>query len=53
MIGASMPSILVEVGFVTNPYEARLLRTSSYQQKIAEGIFEGLKKFKEDYESAI
>ncbi len=53
MVGASMPSILVEIGFITNPYEARLLRTSSYQQKIAEGIYSGLKKFKEDYESAI
>ncbi|RMF58973.1 MAG: N-acetylmuramoyl-L-alanine amidase [Calditrichaeota bacterium] len=53
MVGASMPSILVEVGFVTNPYEARKLRTAKYQQKIAEGIFEGLKQFKEDYESVI
>jgi len=53
MVGASMPSILVETGFITNPYEARVLRTHQYQRKIAEGIFEGIKRFKEDYESAI
>lgn len=53
MVGASMPSVLVETGFITNPYEARILRTAQYQQKIAEGIFAGLKRFKEDYESAI
>ncbi len=53
MVGASMPSILVETGFISNPHDARILRTASYQQKIAEGIFAGLKKFKQDYENAI
>jgi N-acetylmuramoyl-L-alanine amidase len=53
MVGASMPSVLVEIGFITNSYEAKLMKTSSYQQKIAEGIFNGLLQFKEDYENAI
>lgn len=53
MIGAAMPSILVEVGFVTNKYEARIIKTNSHQQKIAEGIFSGLRQFKRDYENAI
>lgn len=53
MVGASMPSILVEIGFVTNSYEARILRTAAHQQQIAEGIFQGLQKFKKDYENSI
>ncbi|NIW79447.1 MAG: N-acetylmuramoyl-L-alanine amidase [Calditrichae bacterium] len=53
MVGASMPSVLIETGFITNAYDARILRTRSHQQKIAEGIFDGLKKFKQEYESAI
>ncbi|NOX37098.1 MAG: hypothetical protein GXO78_06120 [Calditrichaeota bacterium] len=53
MVGATMPSILVETGFVSNPYEARLLRTKRHRQKIAEGIFAGLQRFKKDYESSI
>lgn len=53
MVGASMPSVLTEVGFITNAYEARILKTASYQQKIAEGIFNGLRRFKKDYENAI
>ncbi len=53
MVGASMPSVLCEIGFVTNSYEARILKTSRYQQKIAEGIFNGLRRFKKDYENAI
>jgi N-acetylmuramoyl-L-alanine amidase len=53
MVGASMPSILVEIGFLTNSYDARILRTAAYQQQIAEGIFHGLQKFKKDHESSI
>lgn len=53
MVGASMPSVLCEIGFVTNSYEARILKTAAYQQKIAEGIYNGLRRFKIDYESAI
>lgn len=53
MVGATMPSILVEIGFVTNPHEARQLRRNDYQWKIAEGIFKGFQKFKSDYENAI
>ena len=53
MVGASMPSILVETGFITNKFDARILKTASHQQKIAEGIFDGLRLFKKDYENAI
>lgn len=53
MVGASMPSVLTEIGFITNSYEARILKTTSYQLQIAEGIFNGLRRFKKDYENAI
>jgi N-acetylmuramoyl-L-alanine amidase len=53
MVGASMPAVLVEIGFITNSYEAKVLKTASYQQKIAEGVFAGIHKFREDYENAI
>jgi len=39
---AQMPAALVEVGFVTNPREARLLQTISYQSIIAEAILDGI-----------
>ena len=38
-----IPSILVETGFISNPEEARLLKTSAYQQKMARAIYEGIK----------
>ncbi|MFZ0391208.1 MAG: N-acetylmuramoyl-L-alanine amidase [Calditrichia bacterium] len=53
MVGASMPNILVETGFVSNSYDSKILKTASHQYKIAEGIFKGLKRFKQDYENAI
>jgi N-acetylmuramoyl-L-alanine amidase len=45
LIGASMPSILAEVSFVTNPQEAKLLKSQNYRQKIAQALFEGVKKY--------
>ncbi len=37
-----MPAILVEVGFLSNPKEERLLNTSAYRQKIAVGLSRGI-----------
>ncbi len=45
LVGASRPSILVEVGYLTNPKERARLHTSGYQDKIAEGIAEGVGKY--------
>jgi len=37
-----IPSILVETGFISNPGEARKLRTSSYQRQMAEAVYRGI-----------
>ncbi len=47
LIGADMPAILVETGFLTNPTERRQLRTSKYRESIAEGICKGVKSYVE------
>ena len=47
LVNTDMPSILAEVGFISNPEEEKLLRTESYRQKIAEALFEGVRKFVE------
>ena len=36
-----IPSILVETGFISNPAEAKLLSTTSHQDKLAKAIFNG------------
>ncbi|MEK6698711.1 MAG: N-acetylmuramoyl-L-alanine amidase [Nitrospirota bacterium] len=45
LINTEMPSILAEVGFISNPDEEKLLRKDSYRQSIAEALFQGIKKY--------
>jgi N-acetylmuramoyl-L-alanine amidase len=45
LIGANMPSVLAETGFVTNPQEAKLLKGSVYRQKLAESLFNAIRKY--------
>jgi N-acetylmuramoyl-L-alanine amidase len=40
-----IPSALVEVGFLSNPEEARLMADRSYQQKIAASIYQGILRY--------
>jgi N-acetylmuramoyl-L-alanine amidase len=42
LIGATMPSILAEISFITHKDEGRLLRTDEYRQAIVEALFEGV-----------
>jgi len=53
LVGATMPNILVECGYISNKHEEKLLRKKTTQKKIAEGIFAGIKKYKKDVEKAI
>jgi len=45
LVGASRPSILVEVGYISHPKERKRLFTSSYQSLIAKGIAEGVSNY--------
>ena len=45
LYGAEMPSILTEVGFITNPEEEQLLGSPEYRQKLAAAIFDGIKDY--------
>ena len=45
LIGATMPSILAEVGFVSNVHDARLLKRSDQRERIAEALFKGISQY--------
>jgi N-acetylmuramoyl-L-alanine amidase len=45
LIGANMPSVLAEISFVSNPEEERLLRTPEHRERIARGIFGGVRSY--------
>ncbi|OGI50602.1 MAG: hypothetical protein A3B81_02285 [Candidatus Muproteobacteria bacterium RIFCSPHIGHO2_02_FULL_65_16] len=40
-----IPSVLVETAFISNPSEEKKLRTRAFQRRLAEGIFEGVKRY--------
>lgn len=47
LIGANMPSVLAEIGFLTNSKEESLLKTPAYRQKLAEALYKGIEKYSE------
>ncbi|WP_412060883.1 N-acetylmuramoyl-L-alanine amidase family protein [Rubrivirga sp. IMCC45206] len=50
---ASMPAVLVEVGFVTNPDEARLLSSRAGIEQTARALFNAVRAYKESYERGL
>ncbi|MFQ5570143.1 MAG: N-acetylmuramoyl-L-alanine amidase [Rhodothermales bacterium] len=51
--GASMPAVLVELGFVTNPDEAAFLKSKRGQDYLASAIFRAVRDFKTQYEKGL
>lgn len=45
LVGAHMPCVLVEAGFITNKAERGLLLSKTYQEDLAEGLYQGVAKF--------
>ncbi|HYE95709.1 MAG TPA: N-acetylmuramoyl-L-alanine amidase [Rubricoccaceae bacterium] len=50
---ASMPAVLVELGFLTNPEEARFLASADGQDQLALSIFRAVQAYKEQYERGL
>jgi N-acetylmuramoyl-L-alanine amidase len=47
LIGATMPSVLAEIGFLSNPKEEVMLRRPDYRQKVAEALVRGVERYAE------
>ena len=45
LLGATMPSVLVETAFISNPREEKRLNNSHYQQRVAGAIVRGVKRY--------
>jgi len=53
LVGASMPSVLIETGFLTNPHDAAYLKSDNGQSKIAESVLASIQKYREYYQQFI
>jgi len=45
LIGATMPSVLAEIGFLSNSSDEALLRKPEHRQKIAEALYKGIASY--------
>jgi N-acetylmuramoyl-L-alanine amidase len=48
LVGAGMPAILVEVAFISNPDEEKLLVSEAYQAKIASALARGIERYRRE-----
>ncbi|WP_212005799.1 N-acetylmuramoyl-L-alanine amidase [Chitinophaga sp. HK235] len=46
----AMPSVLVELGFISNPEEEDYLNSANGQQELAMGIFKAIKRYRDELE---
>lgn len=49
----AMPSVLIEVGFMTNPDDLAIIRTEEGREGIADNIFKAFCTFKERYDASV
>jgi N-acetylmuramoyl-L-alanine amidase len=47
LIGAEMPSVLAEIGFVTNARDESLLKSDEHRDRLAEALYEGIASYAE------
>jgi len=53
LVGASMPNVLVETGYLSNRKDEMFLRSPSGQQVVAESILNAIRTYKEAYEKTL
>jgi N-acetylmuramoyl-L-alanine amidase len=47
--GAKMPAVLLEVAFLSNPAEERLLVDPAFQRRVADGVVASIRKMQDRY----
>ncbi len=47
LLGATMPSVLAEISFITNRQDAAMLKTEKHRQRIAEALYAGVLRYQQ------
>jgi len=45
LIGASMPSVLAEIGFISNAHDESTMKKAEYRQRLAEALYKGVASY--------
>jgi N-acetylmuramoyl-L-alanine amidase len=48
LVGAAMPAVLIEVAFISNPEEEKLLASEAYQAKVAASLARGIERYRRE-----
>ena len=51
LLGATMPSVLAEISFITNRQDATMLKTEKHRQRIAEALYAGVVRYQQSLKS--
>jgi N-acetylmuramoyl-L-alanine amidase len=46
LVGATMPAVLVEIGYLSNPAEERQLASGAYQDRVAQALFDAVARYR-------
>jgi len=52
LLGATMPSVLAEISFITNRQDASMLKTDKHRQRIAEALYAGILRYQQSLKKA-
>ncbi|MBI1807218.1 MAG: N-acetylmuramoyl-L-alanine amidase [Ignavibacteria bacterium] len=53
LVGASMPNVLIETAYLSNKHDEKILRSPKGQQRIAESLFNAVRRYKLEYERSL
>lgn len=53
LVGASMPNVLVETGFLSNTKDAAYLASASGQTAIAQGLAKAIQAYAREYQQSL
>jgi len=53
LVGAAMPNVLIESGYLSNRSDERYLKSAKGQEKIANAVYRAIKRYKEEYEKLL
>jgi N-acetylmuramoyl-L-alanine amidase len=53
LLGAMMPAVLVEIGFISNPREESRLQSAEYQQQVATALADAVLRYKSEAETRV
>ncbi len=53
LVGAGMPAVLVEIAFISNAEEEKLLRSDEYQNKVAAAVVRGIARYHHEHGQAV